>query len=76
MNTRVRRHPLIALVVVIVFLAIVGIGAYALDLAGSMNALPWQAVPTPYSGGAFEGIPGFGGALTTSTATPTAIATP
>ena len=76
MNTKVRRHPLIALVAVIVFLAIVGMGAYALDLAGSMNALPWQAVPTPYSGGAFEGIPGFGGASTTSTSTPTVIATP
>lgn len=76
MNARVRRHPLIALIIVMVFLVIVGISAYALDLAGSMNALPWQAVPTPYSGGAFEGIPGFGGAVTTSTATPPVFATP
>ncbi len=76
MNTKVRRHPFIALVVVMVFLAIVGVSAYALDLAGSMNALPWQTVPTPYSGGAFQGIPGFGGSIMTSTPTVIATSTP
>ncbi len=76
MNTRIRHHPLIALVVVMVFLAIVGVSAYAIDLAGSMNALPWQAVPTPYSGGVFQGIPGFGGSIATSTPTVIATATP
>lgn len=74
MNKRIRRHPLAAAIIVMLFLAVAGVSAYAIDTAGSMNALPWQTVPTPYSGGAFEGIPGFGGAVTK--ATPAPIATP
>jgi len=74
MNKRIRRHPLVAVIVVMIFLAVAGVSAYAINTAGSMNALPWQTVPTPYSGGAFEGIPGFGGATVTST--PASIATP
>jgi hypothetical protein len=74
MNKRIRRHPLVAVVIVMLLLAVAGVSVYAIDTAGSMNALPWQTVPTPYSGGAFEGIPGFDGAVIE--ATPAPVATP
>ena len=74
MNKRIRRHPLVTVIILMMLLAVAGVSAYAIDTAGSMNALPWQTVPTPYSGGAFEGIPVFGGAAIE--ATPATVATP
>lgn len=73
MKRRVRHHPLIAIAVLVVLVGIIGAGGYAIYLAGSVDALPWQEVPTPYAGGAFEGISGFGGAVSTATPLPTAI---
>lgn len=67
----IKRHPLIAWVVVVALVAAIAIGGYFFYLAYSVDALPWQTVPTPYAGPAFQGIPGFG-----SAATPTATVVP
>jgi len=58
---------MIAVAIVVIIIAIGAIGGYGLWLAGSVNALPWQEVPTPYAGAPFEGIPGFGGTSATPT---------
>ena len=67
MKAAIQRHPLITWAIVIIIIVIVAFGIYMLYLAYTVDALPWQTVPTPYAGPAFEGIPGFGSA---STATP------
>jgi hypothetical protein len=69
MNARIRRHPIGITVVLVLFLAVVAIGGYGIWLAGSVDALPWQTVPTPYAGAPFAGIPGFGGGVATPTGT-------
>lgn len=63
----IRRHPIIAWASLVVIIVAIAVGSYLFYLAASVDALPWQSVPTPYAGPAFEGIPGFGA---TTTATP------
>ncbi|MGB3330575.1 MAG: hypothetical protein WBA46_16565 [Thermomicrobiales bacterium] len=63
----VRRHPVIAWAGLMAIVAVAAVGIYLFYLAYSVDALPWQTVPTPYAGPAFQGIPGFG---TVATATP------
>ena len=67
----IRRHPVIAWIVVVMIVAAIVLGGYLFYLAWSVDALPWQTVPTPYAGPAFQGIPGFD-----SVATPTATILP
>ncbi|MGN6483947.1 MAG: hypothetical protein ACTHMX_06040 [Thermomicrobiales bacterium] len=67
MKAAIRRHPLIAWTSLIVLVLAIAVGIYLFYLAYSVDALPWQTVPTPYAGPAFQGIPGFG---SSATATP------
>lgn len=65
MRTAIQRHPIIAWTIVVVLVAAIAVAAYLFYLAYTVDALPWQTVPTPYAGPAFEGIPGFGAATPT-----------
>lgn len=67
MTSVIRRHPVVAWASVIAIVVAIAVGSYFAYLAYSVDALPWQTVPTPYAGPAFAGIPGFG---TAATATP------
>lgn len=67
MKQTIRRHPIAAWATAVVLLAVIAAGIYLFSLAYSVDALPWQTVPTPYAGPAFEGIPGFGEPAATPT---------
>ncbi|HWK81808.1 MAG TPA: hypothetical protein VNP95_13640 [Thermomicrobiales bacterium] len=64
MKAAIHRHPLIAWASLIVLVLAIAFGSYLFYLAYSVDALPWQTVPTPYAGPAFQGIPGFGSGAT------------
>lgn len=64
MKAAIRRHPLIAWASLIALVLVIAVGSYLVYLAYSVDALPWQTVPTPYAGPAFDGIPGFGSGAT------------
>ncbi|MGC4192787.1 MAG: hypothetical protein QM589_16710 [Thermomicrobiales bacterium] len=64
MKAAIKRHPIIAWISLVVVVFAIAFGSYMTYLAYQVDALPWQTVPTPYAGPAFEGIPGFGSAAT------------
>ncbi|MGC4108426.1 MAG: hypothetical protein QM753_19055 [Thermomicrobiales bacterium] len=64
MKAAIQRHPIVAWAGLLVIVLAIAFGSYMAYLAYTVDALPWQTVPTPYAGPAFEGIPGFGAAAT------------
>lgn len=74
---RLRRHPVVASILVVALIAILVVGGYGYYLAEDANLLPWQPEPTRISSSLtpFADIPGFDSGVTTDS-TPTSSPAP
>jgi hypothetical protein len=74
---RIRRHPFVTFVAVVLLTFLIVTGGFGLYLAGEAGKLPWQTDPTPIANGItpFADIPGFN-APTAAPSAPTATPTP
>lgn len=56
---RIRRHPLVSMLIVAVLIVTVVIAGYGIFLASEAGRLPWQEEPTRIAITPFADIPGF-----------------